>query len=213
MIEETIQINQSESVKLSATDLNQPLEVSDAELVKAVLAGDESAFELIFERYRRLLAHLVGRFFRQRQEIEDLVQQSFTKIYFSLKDFRGGHEKSFPSWITRLTVNVCYDELRRRQRRLENSFADFGNDERDYLEQLFEDKSPTTETKLVAKDLADKVLSGLDVKDRLAMTLHYGEDFSIAEVANIVGWSESNVKTRLFRCRKNLRSLFTNFFS
>jgi RNA polymerase sigma-70 factor, ECF subfamily len=213
MFDEAVKISLNSSVNLSAKNYNEPLEMTDDELVKAVLAGDDLAFDTIFERYKKLAIHLISRFFRQREQIEDIVQQSFTKVYFSLKDFRGGNEKSLSAWISRLTINGCYDELRRRQRKPENLFADFTDEERNFLEQITDINASGNETKLVARDAADKVLAALDPKERLAMTLHYGEDYSVAEVAKIVGWTESNVKTRLFRCRKNLRSIFEHLFS
>jgi RNA polymerase sigma factor (sigma-70 family) len=212
MIDETLKINPVQAVNLTAVKVSATpsSEVTDDELVRRVLAGDETAFACLFERYRRLVVHLVSRFFNRREEIEDLSQQSFTKIYFSLKDFRGGRDKSFSSWLARLTVNSCYDELRRRRLRAENLFSDFSEEEREYLEQITAENSKDTEKTLVAKDLAEKVLAHLDAKERLALTLLHGEDFSVAEVAKIVGWSESNVKTRLFRCRNNLRNIFSH---
>jgi RNA polymerase sigma-70 factor (ECF subfamily) len=212
MIDDTIKINSIQTVNLTSRQTDASAEITDDELVRLVLAGDETAFAAIFERYRKLVIHLVSRFFRQRAEIEDIVQQAFTKIYFSLKDFRGGHEKSFASWASRLTVNACYDELRRRGRRAENTFSDFSEEEREYFEQLVAEDSKNVEKQLVARDLAEKILSGLDARERLALTLLHGEDFSVAEVARVVGWSESNVKTRLFRCRNNLRSIFKHLF-
>lgn len=208
MIEETIKIKQAVNINLPKAEFQETASVSDEELVKAVLTGDEAAFSLIFERYRKLSIHLISRFFRQREEIEDIVQQSFTKIYFSLKDFRGGHEKSFSAWISRLTVNVCYDELRKRQKRSENLFSEFSVEEQDLLNGMVEENHSDAEKKLASKDLAEKLLSRLEAKERVAMTLIYGEDFSVAEVAKIVGWSESNVKTKLFRCRQHLRNIF-----
>jgi RNA polymerase sigma-70 factor (ECF subfamily) len=212
MIDETIKINPIQNVSLPAVQINAPREVTDDELVKLVLAGDETAFAGVFERYRKLVIHLVSRFFRQREEIEDIAQQAFTKIYFSLGDFRGGREKSFAAWLSRLTVNACYDELRKRGRRAENLFSQVSDEEREYLEQLAAANSPDAEKTLVNKDLAEKVLSHLDARERLALTLLHGEDFTVAEVARLVGWSESNVKTRLFRCRNNLRNIFSHLF-
>jgi RNA polymerase sigma-70 factor (ECF subfamily) len=213
MIDETIQINPIQSVNPTALKVSAPSEVADAELVRLVLAGDETAFACIFERYRKLVIHLVSRFFRRREEIEDISQQAFAKIYFSLKDFRGGHDGSFSAWASRLTVNACYDELRRRGRRSENLFSEFSVEEREYLESIAAEDSGDAEKSLVARDLAEKILSHLDARERLALTLLHGEDFTVAEVANIVGWSESNVKTRLFRCRNNLRNIFSHLFN
>lgn len=180
---------------------------TDVLLVKAVLAGDESAFADLFERYRRLVAHLVSRFFNERGEIEEFVQQSFTKIYFSLKDFRGEREKSLSAWLSKITVNVCYDELRRRQRRPENRFDDLSDEENLILERVAQTDSGDAESDLIRRDLAEKLLSKLDASDRLALTLFYAEERSVEEVAELVGWSPSNVKTRLFRARNFLRNV------
>lgn len=193
------------SLNLAQAKTSEP--ITDAELVQAVLEGDEAAFSLIFERYRRLVVHLVSRFFNRRELIEELTQQSFTKIYFSLKNFRGGQEKSFSAWLSRLTVNVCYDELRRRQRRPEDLFTDLGNEDAEYVEGIIEKSSLESETAFVNRDLAEKLLSGLDAKDRLALTLYHAEELSVAEVAEKVGWTQSNVKVRLMRTRKYLRNL------
>lgn len=73
---------------------------------------------------------------------------------------------------------------------------------------MIEENHSDVEKNLASKDLAEKLLSNLEAKERVAMTLLYGEDFSVAEVAKIVGWSESNVKTKLFRCRRHLRGIF-----
>lgn len=184
---------------------------TDEALVKAVLAGDETAFALIFERYRRLVAHLVSRFFYRREEIEELVQQSFTKVYFSLKDFRGGQEAAFAAWLSKATINICYDELRRRKRRPENRFADLSDEETEILERVARSDTESAENFLINRDLAEKLLSKLEASDRLALTLFYGEDLSVEEVAKLVGWSPSNVKTRLFRARNYLRNAFKHF--
>jgi RNA polymerase sigma-70 factor (ECF subfamily) len=203
MIEETAKLNQFSSLDGAPAAHIE----TDDELVQAALAGDEAAFGLIFERYRRLVVHLVGQFFSRRETVEEIAQQAFTKIYFSLKDFRGGQQNSFAAWLSRLTVNLCYDELRRRQRRPENLFAELSREEAAYIENIFENSSPDNETAFVNRDLAEKLLAGLDAKDRLAITLYHAEDRSVAEVARAVGWSESNVKARLMRARRYLRNL------
>jgi RNA polymerase sigma-70 factor, ECF subfamily len=207
MIEETLKFNQM----LELQNLNtkkEAFEITDAEIVKQILAGDESYFNLLFDRYKKLVIHLIGKFFNQRELIEDITQQVFIKTFFSLKDFRGEQEKSLQSWISKLTVNVCYDELRRRQRKPESLFTDLSDDEIDYVETIAENISSDNEKQTINKDLAEKLLSSLDAKDRLVLTLYHAEEHSVTEVAKMVGWTESNVKTRLMRTRNYLRNLF-----
>jgi RNA polymerase sigma-70 factor (ECF subfamily) len=184
--------------------------LTDDALVKAVLTGDDAAFDLIFERYRRLVTHLISRFFYQREEIEELAQQSFTKIYFSLNIFRGERGASLSAWISKITINVCYDELRRRKRRPVNRFADLSDEEKEILERLAQSAAESAESSLIKRDLAEKLLSKLEAPDRVALMLFYVEECSVEEIAGLVGWSQSNVKTRLFRARNFLRDVFKN---
>src|SRR5687767_14461171 len=90
--------------------------------VRAVLSGDEAAFTDLFERHKRLVTRTAGRFFRDRTDIEDVVQQAFTKAYLSLKDLSG--DRSFSAWISRIAVNICYGEFRRRSRKGESKFSE-----------------------------------------------------------------------------------------
>src|ERR1044071_10373063 len=91
-------------------------EPTDVELVARAHAGDEVAFEELFNRHRRRVALIGSRFFRQREQIEEIVQESFTKAYFALADFSNTQENSFASWLARIALNTCYDELRRLKR-------------------------------------------------------------------------------------------------
>src|SRR5262249_36415265 len=101
-----------------------PTEMTDDELVVAARAGDEFAFGRLFERHRRLVSRLGYRFFSRREQVEEIIQESFIKAYFALDDYQGGGEKSFVSWLARIAVRNCYDELRRARRRGESSIGD-----------------------------------------------------------------------------------------
>lgn len=211
MLDEVSKTGLQNEAKISAIELLEGSQITDEDLVRAVIDGDERAFAEIFERYRRLVTGVVGRFFRDRSDIEEYVQQSFTKTYFSLKDFRGTNERSFPAWVTRITVNVCYDEFRRRGRKPESLFAEV-DDENGFLETVSDVKAASAESKVVNAQLADKILSSLDPKDRIAMTLVYSEDYSLNEVADVIGISVGNLKSRLFRCRNHIRERFGHLF-
>src|ERR1041384_5021814 len=91
-------------------------ELADDVLVAAVREGDEGAFEMLFERHRRAVTRLAYRFFYRREQVEDIVQESFASAYFALSTYRGGQERSFIAWLTRITVRTCYDALRRAKR-------------------------------------------------------------------------------------------------
>src|SRR5215831_10181422 len=114
----------------------QPLdrETVDDELVAAARAGDESAFAVLFQRHRRMVTRLAYRFFYHREQVEDIVQESFANAYFALGAYRGGQEKSFVAWLSRITVRACYDALR-RSRRAESAIGDLSEDEELFLSE------------------------------------------------------------------------------
>lgn len=212
MLDEVLKASLQSNAQFIAVEFTDEVQASDEELVQAVIGGDERAFEMIFERYRRPITRVVGRFFRERSDIEEFVQQSFTKAYFSLKNFRGG-ESSFRAWMTRIAVNVCYDEFRRKQRKGENLFAEMNDEENSYVESIADGKAVTTDNSMIAAQLVDKVLSSLDADDRLAMTLVYSQDYSLDEAARVIGISTSGLKSRLFRCRNHIRKRFGHLFA
>ena len=187
------------------------VESTDDALVVATVAGDESAFEQLFERHRRQVARIAGRFFAQREQIEEIIQDTFTKAYFALSTYHGTHAASFKAWLTQIAVNCCYDHLRRARRRPEQGFGDVEESEaQEFAAQL---RSPPmdVETKLVSRDLATKLLSRLSAEDRLVLTLLDVEGFSVAEIAEVTNWSVSKVKVRAHRARANLRRVLQRY--
>lgn len=193
--------------------LHDSTEPSDDALVAAILRGDEAAFERLFERHRRFVAHTAGRFFRRREQIEEIIQETFTKAYFALASYRGEEGRSFPAWLRRIAVNTAYDELRRMQRHPESLVSELTEDETKWLDSQPRDAGAgrDAETSVIARDLAGKLLDRLNPDDRLVLTLLDGEDCSTAEIAKITGWSIAKVKVRAHRARKSLRSVLQKF--
>lgn len=212
MLDEVLNISLQTKVQIPSLEFAGAVAATDACLVESVLEGDEAAFAEIFDRHKRHVARVVSRFFRDRGEIEEFVQQSFTKAYFSLKHFRGGAEHSLAAWLTRISVNICYDEFRRRQRRGESLFTEMSDAENDFLETIADGRRPAADNKLVATQLAEKVMAGLEARDRIAMTMVYSEDYSLTEVAEAMGITTSNLKSRLFRCRNQIKAKFGHLF-
>jgi RNA polymerase sigma-70 factor (ECF subfamily) len=208
MFDEVLNIPLQNEAQPFGFAFDEPVPATDEMLVKAVLDSDEAAFAEIFDRYKLLVTRVVGRFFRDRGEIEEFVQQTFTKVFFSLGKYRGGEENAFPAWLTRITVNVCYDHFRRRGRRPESTFAEMSTGESEYVETIADGRETSIDQRLAAAQLADRVLSILDERDRVAMTLIYCGDYSLDEVAEFFGMTVSNLKSRMFRCRNQIKNRF-----
>jgi RNA polymerase sigma-70 factor (ECF subfamily) len=208
----------SDSVNVLASDAQSTagastVEPTDLELVARVRLGDEGAFEELFNRHRRRVALIASRFFRQREQVEEVVQESFTKAYFALADFSNAQEASFASWLARIAFNSCYDELRRLKRRPESSLSNVSEAESDWLrEQLrAEGAGADVESAAIARDLAAKLLSRLSPEDRMVLLLLEVEGLSVKEIAKIQNWSSSKVKIRAHRSRASLRRLLKRF--
>jgi len=111
-------------------------------------------------------------------------------------------------WLTRIATNTCLNMLRSAKRRPELSVADLTEDENHWLDTnagSAGEATQTVEDKLVASDLADKLLDTLPAEDQVALLMMDGENASVKEVAEATGWSESKVKVRAFRARRKLR--------
>lgn len=104
-----------------------------------VLAGDESAFEEIFEKHKRIVAIVAARYFRQPPQIEEIIQIAFAKAYFELKNFRGKNDFSLASWLAKITANACLDAIKKSKRKPENLLSEFSEDEKNinYFNRLF----------------------------------------------------------------------------
>jgi len=184
---------------------------SDADLVAAVIQGDTAAFETLFMRHRQRVAAIAGRFFQQPAQIEEVLQESFTKAYFGLASFSQYKVDSFSHWLARIAFNSCYDELRRQSRNREQSFTDFNDAEKDELRALTYLDSQSLEAKAINRDLAHKLLGRLSADDRLVLVMLEVEGLSVAEIAALLNWSSAKVKIRAFRARADLRRLLKKF--
>ncbi len=195
------------------TPRTQVREKTDDELVVAARTGDEAAFAQLFKRHSGLVSRLGYRFFTRREQVEEIIQDSFVKAYLALGNYQGGNEKSFVSWLARITVHVCYDELRRIKKRGESRLGDLSQDEEDFLIDRLRDLSAgsNVEGAAISRDLSAKLLSRLKPEDRLVLMLLKQEELSIAEIAELTGWTSAKVKMRSHRAQQGLRRVLRKF--
>jgi RNA polymerase sigma-70 factor (ECF subfamily) len=180
---------------------------TDDELVNSAAGGDEHAFAELVGRHRGMIFRVVRRFFERREDIEDIAQLSIVDAWFAIQSYRGGGTHSCAAWLARIATNSCYDELRRRRRRPENVISQLSEAEMIFL---FEQRGGATtdgevEAKLISRDLADKLLRWLEPDDRKAFVMLKSENYSVAEVARNIGWTETKVKMRIHRSRSILQ--------
>ena len=168
----------------------------EAELVRRVQAQDEIAFRELVERYQAKVFSIIYGILRNRNDAEDIAQQVFAKIYFSIGKFDS--RSSLLTWIYKITVNECYDYLRKKRVRKLVYESDLEN----AVEK--EDQRHAVDTALAQRDLLMKLLQKISAEDRMLILLKEVEGHSIAELADMTGMNENTIKVKLFRARQKL---------
>ena len=173
-------------------------------LVSRAQSGDENAFREIVERYQSKVFSIIHGIVRQRNDVEDIAQQVFAKIYFSIKNF--DFRSSLLTWIYKITVNECYDYLRKKRVRklvYESDFSDEDAQRMEASEPAVDGQLPI-DTRLAQRDLIVKLLGKLSEEDRSLMLLKEVEGHSVEELAQMTGLNENTIKVKLFRTRQKL---------
>jgi RNA polymerase sigma-70 factor (ECF subfamily) len=174
----------------------------DAKLVQRAQAGDQTAFELLVRKYQHKVAKLIGRFVRNRAEVEDVTQEAFIKAYRALKGFRG--ESAFYTWLYRIAVNTAKNYLESTGRRVPGTDVDAT--EAEFIESaegLRDGASP--ERHLLTDEIAAtvrRVLAALPEDLRTAITLREIEGLSYEEIAQAMDCPIGTVRSRIFRARE-----------
>lgn len=174
----------------------------EAELVKRVQARDQLAFGEIVDRYQSKVFSIIFGILRNRNDAEDIAQQVFTKVYFSINSF--DFRSSLLTWVYKITVNECYDYLRKKKVRKLVYESDFSEDDAVSMERSEPDGTPAADDTLAKRDLVIKLLSKVSEEDRNLMMLKEVEGHSVEELAAMTGMNENTIKVKLFRARQKL---------
>jgi RNA polymerase sigma-70 factor (ECF subfamily) len=174
----------------------------EAELVRRVQARDEIAFREIVDRYQNKVFSIIFGILRNRNDAEDIAQQVFTKIYFSIHNF--DFRSTLLTWIYKITVNECYDYLRKKKVRKLVYESDFGDEETNNMERSEPDTVQPVDQSLAQRDLVLKLLAKVSEEERNLMLLKEVEGHSVEELAAMTGLNENTIKVKLFRARQKL---------
>jgi len=176
----------------------------EAALVRRVQAGDEIAFREVVERFQTKIFSIIYGILRNHNDAEDIAQQVFAKVYFSIRNF--DFRSSLLTWIYKITVNECYDYLRKKRVRKLVYESDFTQEDAQRMEasEPAIDSKPPVDQQLAQRDLLVKLLSKVSAEDRSLMLLKEVEGHSVEELAAITGLNENTIKVKLFRTRQKL---------
>lgn len=179
--------------------------VMEARLVALAREGERDAFAQLVDNYKGKLFHLAFRMLGNRQEAEDVVQETFMRMYEHLSRYDSSHK--FSTWIYRITTNLCIDRLRRRKAAysLDADLAE-GQGLDGYSLLPSADHSPEQQLVLTERQhVVKQAMDALPAKYKSAMALKYYQDLSLQEISDILHIPVSTVKTRIHRGRDYLR--------
>ena len=175
----------------------------DRELVRLAKSDDKEAFELLVRRHQSRVFAVAGGILRNKEDVEDIAQQVFVKAYFSLKRF--DQRAAFSTWLYKITVNECWDLLRKRKVRPLLYESDLSEEQAQEYKG-FGDKSVGSDVsdRMEARQRVENLLVDLDERDRLMLILKEVQGFSVEEIAEIMEINGNTVKVRLFRARRRI---------
>ncbi len=175
----------------------------DFELIKRAQKGDSSAFNEVVLAYRKRILGTIARLISRPDDVEDVGQEVFLRLYFSLDQLRS--PEVFEPWLYRLTVNAAYDYLRKQRRRQESRMADLSEQQVMIADAVAGGKLDQEDRRRqTLRETIDALLSSVSEEDRILLTLKEVEGLSLKELEAIYRVNENALKVRLFRARQRV---------
>lgn len=170
----------------------------DSTCIKRIKEGDNSSFAVIVDRYKDMVYTIIRKIVRSPEDAEELAQDVFLKAFHSIDSFR--EQSRFSTWLYRIAYNAAISKARKKK-------PETGAIDEHIIENYTQDEIHENVFALDQRqkqEFIDYALSKLPEKEYLIITFYYKEECSISEIAEITGYTESNVKVKLHRIRKKL---------
>ncbi len=179
----------------------------ESETIKKAQSGDDKAFNEIIKAYRKRILGVVYRMIGNGDDVEDVGQEVFIRLYFALGQLR--EPKVFEPWLYRLAKNTCYDYLRKKRRHNEVRMGDLSEEQADVVEKILAGKkSLDDDQKEEAKELVNILFSRVDEEDRILLSLKEIQGLSLKELSDVYKINTNALKVRLFRARKRMLRVY-----
>ena len=173
------------------------------ELLQQAQRGDAAAFNQVVTAYRRRILGTISRLIGRPEDVEDVAQEVFLRLYFSLDQLRS--PEVFEPWLYRLTVNASYDYLRKSKRRPESRMSDLSEQQVMMADAAAGSRAQSEEgERRRVRDTVSGLLASVSEEDRILLTLKEVEGLSLKELEQIYHVNENSLKVRLFRARQRV---------
>src|SRR6266481_8415932 len=188
-------------------------EISDAQVMLKVKAGDDSAFDYLVQKYRRPMMSFMYRMAHDAAVAEDLAQEVFLRVYRSRENYEASAK--FTTWLYRIATNLAVNHARdTRHERPENTLSLDEPDENTGLAIDVPDGSPSAEENLVQRERLSAIrqrVESLPERQRIAVVMHKYQQMDYRQIADVLKLSESATKSLLFRAYEALREQLRQF--
>lgn len=179
----------------------------DFEVIKRAQAADSAAFNEIVLAYRKRILGTITRVIARPEDVEDVAQEVFLRLYFSLDQLRT--PEVFEPWLYRLTVNAAYDYLRKQRRRPEYRMSDLSEQQVMMADAVAGGKVEHDEQyQKRIRESVDALLGAVSEQDRILLMMKEVEGLSLKELEKIYQVNENALKVRLFRARQRVLKAF-----
>ncbi|WP_297704864.1 sigma-70 family RNA polymerase sigma factor [uncultured Eudoraea sp.] len=176
----------------------------DEHLINKVIKGENNAYAVLVDRYKHMVYTLALKIVKNREDAEEVAQDTFVKAYSALNEFKG--ESKFSTWLYKIAYYRSLDYLKKNKRRVETSTIDISEE---YNIASMDDALDGMEVKERA-EIIKHAIQELPAADAVLITLYYFETLSMNEISKVMGISANTIKVRLFRGRKRLAKILEN---
>jgi RNA polymerase sigma-70 factor (ECF subfamily) len=185
-------------VSPSAVPVKQS-DTAEAELVRLLQAGNETSLRKFIDQYGPRVYRIAYGILRSREDAEDVAQEVFAKVYFSINGFQA--RSSLFSWVSRIAINECYTYLRKKRPIYESESAD---GRLSTIMQNIAGQQPGADLVVMQRDFINKLLAEIPEDERVLLVWKEVEGLSLEELSEMTGLNENTLKVKLFRARQRL---------
>jgi len=179
----------------------------ESECIRRAQQGDVAAFEQLVRLHQRRVFGIVAGILRWSEDIEDISQQVFLKVFLALRRFDG--RSSFGTWLYKIAVNETYDYLRKRKARKLVYESDLSQEQQDQLSQVPPDAPGRAALEQAeSRQAVERLLAQLAPEERMMIVLKEVEGYSVEEISQALDMNPNTVKVRMFRARRRLSELY-----
>lgn len=176
--------------------------LEDQHYIQLLQKGNHNYYAVLVDRYKDMVYTLALKMLQNKEEAEEVAQDTFLKAFQAIANFKG--DSKFSTWLYRITYNTCLDKLKKLKKEKTTTYIeDFSEHQVKAIESIIDTLAETERNKAI-----QDCLDTLPAEDSFLITLYYFDGKSVEEIAKVMQITTDNVKIKLYRTRKKLAAIF-----